>query len=145
MKSHYLPLLLAVAGGLLYHVSQKLIPRGVNPYWAVIFAYLAGIAACGVALWLLPAAGTMRESWRAADWTVLGLGAGAVLIEIGFVLAYRSGWQISLASVSANVAIALMLIPIGLLFYQETLTRANLLGLVLCLTGLVLLTWKPAA
>jgi multidrug transporter EmrE-like cation transporter len=67
------------------------------------------------------------------------------MIEIGFVLAYRAGWQISLASVSVNVAIAVILIPLGLVFFRESLTRANLVGLALCLTGLVLLTWKPAA
>jgi drug/metabolite transporter (DMT)-like permease len=144
MKSHYLPLLLAVAGGLLYHISQKLIPRAVNPYWAVILAYLAGIALCGFALWLLPAGGSLKQSWQAADWSVLGLGVGAVMIEIGFVLAYRAGWQISLASLSANVAIAVLLIPVGLLFYRDHLTRANILGLLLCLAGLVLLTRQPA-
>ena len=143
MKSHYMPLLLAISGGLLYHVSQKLIPRGVNPYWAVILAYVAGIALCGIALLLSPSGGSLRESWRAADWSVLGLGAGAVMIEVGFVFAYRAGWQISLASLSANVAIAVLLIPIGIVFYRDQLTRANILGLLLCLAGLILLTRRP--
>src|SRR5260221_14562948 len=105
MKNYYLPLLLAVAGGVIYHLSQKMIPRGMNPYWTVILAYLAGIAGCLAANGLSSAGASLGESWRLANWAVLGLGAGAVLIEIGFVLAYRAGWQISLASVSANVAI----------------------------------------
>lgn len=145
MKAYYFPLLLAIAGGLLYHVSQKMIPRAINPYWAVIVAYLAGIVLCLAASWLNPAGSSMMTSIRATNWSVLGLGVGAVMIEIGFVLAYRAGWQISLASVSVNVAIAVLLIPIGLMFYRESLTRANLAGLVLCLAGLILLTWRPAA
>ncbi len=145
MKNNFLPLLLSVSGGVLYHLSQKMIPRAINPYWAVILAYLAGIAMCLAASWMNPAGSSMMTSIRATDWSVLGLGAGAVMIEIGFVLAYRAGWQISLASVSVNVAIAIILIPLGLVFFRESLTRANLAGLALCLTGLVLLTWKPAA
>jgi hypothetical protein len=53
MKSFYAPILLAISGGVLYHVSQKNIPQTVHPFAAVIIAYAAGIVLCGIGCCLL--------------------------------------------------------------------------------------------
>src|SRR5258708_21336003 len=39
----YLPLGLAVGGMLFYHLGQKSIPKEINPFYATIIAYVAGI------------------------------------------------------------------------------------------------------
>jgi hypothetical protein len=41
-------------------------------------------------------------------------------VELAVLLAYRAGWKISLASVVGNSASALVLVLIGLLFFQNT-------------------------
>ncbi|MFN7931116.1 MAG: hypothetical protein U0Y68_24950 [Blastocatellia bacterium] len=51
-----------------------------------------------------------------------GIGAGAVLVEIGFLLAYRQGWQISVTSMLVNMVISLVLVPVGLLAYKEKIS-----------------------
>ena len=63
----------------------------------------------------------------------------AGLIEMGFLLAYRTGWRISIAAVATNAAAALVLIPIGLLVFKDHLSLKNVVGLVFCLVGLALL------
>jgi uncharacterized membrane protein len=58
------------------------------------------------------------------------------------LLAYRAGWNISIGSLVVSVAVAILLIPTGLLFYREHLSAANVTGIVLCLAGLVLVMLK---
>jgi multidrug transporter EmrE-like cation transporter len=57
-------------------------------------------------------------------------------------MAYRTGWNISTASLVANTTVALLLIPLGLLLYKEHLTPVNILGIVLAIAGLVLVNLK---
>src|SRR5262245_17641157 len=122
------PILLTIGGGVLYHVAQKAVPRQVNPFAAIIIAYAIGIVCCLVALLFVPAERSLTESWHAANWAVWLLGVGAVIIEIGFLLAYRAGWQISRTSVVANTSVALVLLPIGLLVFREQLSWRNAAG-----------------
>jgi len=63
-------------------------------------------------------------------------------VEIGTLLAYRSGWQISLLSIMVNVVASLMLVLIGGIFFKEKLSLINLLGVVICIVGLVMVNFK---
>jgi drug/metabolite transporter (DMT)-like permease len=136
------PILMAIGGGVLYHVSQKAMPRQVSPFAVIIIAYAIGIVCCLLALFLMPFERSLIESWRAANWAVWLLGIGAVVIELGFLLAYRAGWNISLASVVTNISVALVLLPIGLLVFREHFSWRNAAGIACCLLGLYLLSQK---
>ena len=66
------------------------------------------------------------------------MGIAAACIEVGFLLAYRAGWRISVAAVTSNVAVTALLIPIGIVAYKEHLSLRSILGLICCVLGLVL-------
>ena len=76
------------------------------------------------------------KPWHPA---VIGVGAGAFLIELGYVLTYRAGWPVSMASVLTNGLVAALLVPIGIVLLGERLSISNFAGIVLCLAGLALL------
>jgi len=63
-------------------------------------------------------------------------------LELGFLLAYRAGWKISLGPLVSNVAVAILLIPVGLLLFREKISLVNLIGIGVCLLGLVLVNHK---
>jgi drug/metabolite transporter (DMT)-like permease len=67
------------------------------------------------------------------------VGVGIVAIEVGFLLAYRLGWEISAASLTASTAIAAILLPIGVFAFREAWSAPRLLGLGLCVAGLWLI------
>ena len=137
-RNFYLPLVLAVAGMLFYHLVQKSIPKGINPFYAMIIAYVAGIIVLAVCAITLPGNKSFVSSLRESNWAVLLVGAGAACIELGFLLAYRSGWRISVAAVATNVAVTLLLVPIGIVIFKDHLSLRNILGLIFCVLGLVL-------
>ena len=138
ITSFYAPLLLAVGGMLFYHLAQKSIPQGINPFYATMIAYAVGIVMCAVCALTLPGNRSFATSIRQSNWAVFVVGAAAACIEVGFLLAYRSGWRISVAAVATNVAVTLLLIPIGLLVFKDHLSVRNIIGLAFCVLGLVL-------
>ena len=123
---------------LLYHLSQKTIPKEINPFHATAIAYLMGIVVCIALGFSYSGDRSITSSIKTSNWAVLGMGVGAAAIEVGFMLAYRMGWKISLTAVATNVAATAVLIPIGLLVFREHLSLRNILGVVFCLLGLLL-------
>ncbi len=140
MKSYYLPILIAIGGGALYHLAQKSIPKDANPLAALFIAYLTSVAAVLLCLLLFPADKSFVASLKKAHWAMFAVGIGAAAIEIGFLLAYRSGWNISTAGLIVNITIALLLIPVGLVLFKEQLSTWNVVGIVLCILGLLFIS-----
>ncbi len=114
----YFPLGLAVGGMLFYHLAQKSIPKEINPFYATIIAYVAGIVVLTICVFAFPGNKSFVSSFRESNWAVFVVGAAAACIEVGFLLAYRSGWRISVAAVATNVAVTLMLVPIGMIIFN---------------------------
>ena len=138
MSAFYFPFVLTVGGMILYHLSQKSVPPAMNPFLVTILAYIVGIALCAVCAMVYPGRKNLLESLKLSNWAVFTLGIAAALIELGFLLAYRAGWKISMAAVATNAAAAIALVPIGILAFKDQLSVRNILGLILCLSGLVL-------
>lgn len=133
------PLALTISGGVLYHLAAKSIPATISPSLALIVAYATALAASITAYAVLPgsvAAPSVTRPWHPA---VLVVGLAAFMIELGYVLAYRSAWPVSTTSVVTSGMVAMLLVPIGFAVFSERLSAANALGLVLCLSGLALL------
>ncbi|MGH9801907.1 MAG: hypothetical protein ACRD82_16215 [Blastocatellia bacterium] len=140
MQSIYFSILMTIAGGVMYHVSQKAIPKTVHPFAAVIIAYSVGILLCVAGMFFDPAGRSFLASVKNSNWAVIGVGVSAAVIEIGFLLTYRAGWTINSASVICNISVALLLIPIGLLAFREHLSLRHAAGIGCCLIGLYLLS-----
>jgi uncharacterized membrane protein len=138
MSAFYLPFVLTVGGMLFYHIAQKSIPKEMNPFLVTILAYVVGIVLCVVCALAYPSRKTFVESLRESNWAVFTLGVAAASIEIGFLLAYRAGWRISVAAVATNAEVTVMLIPIGVIIFKDHLSLRNILGLIFCILGLVL-------
>lgn len=138
MRNFYFPLALAVGGMLFYHLAQKSIPNGINPFYAMIIAYAFGIIVLAVCALAIPDNKSFGNSIMECNWAVFVVGAAAASIELGFLLAYRSGWRISVAAVATNVAVTLLLVPIGIVIFKDHLSPRNIVGLIFCVLGLIL-------
>lgn len=131
----YLPVLLAIGSTTLYHIAQKSVSPQVNPMLSVTVNYVTALI---VSLLILPfyPGDSLRSSWKHLNGASVAVGVAIVGIELGFVVAYRAGWRISVASLTANVATALLLVAIGLIFFREHLGARAALGIALCIAGL---------
>jgi uncharacterized membrane protein len=142
MKSFYFPLVLTIGGNVLYHISQKSVPQTANPLLTMMLAYAVGILVCALCAVFYPAGQSFSVAIGEVNWAVVTIGIGATAVELGYLLAYRVGWNISLAPVVSSVGVTVLLIPIGLLAFREHLSGWNVVGVVFCLVGLFLVTRK---
>jgi drug/metabolite transporter (DMT)-like permease len=120
-------------------LSQKSVPGGLHPLLSLTVTYLSALVVT-LLLWpVYPGGGPRLDSLSRVNWASVAVGVAIVGIEIGVLLAYRAGLKISLGATLINVAVAVVLIPVGIAFFREGLTPANVVGLVLCVAGLWLL------
>ena len=76
------------------------------------------------------------------NWASVGLAIAIVGIEFGFLLTYRSGWNLGIAAVLVNVVASLILVPVAIFLFKDRISWVNILGILICLAGLVMLNWK---
>ncbi len=139
MFRYYTSIGLTVLSNVLYHVFQKVTPGTVNPVLSLAVSYGTAMALCLALLPLFPLEGSLAAALRGLNWASFALALAIVGLELGFLLAYRAGWNISLAAAVSNVSVAILLVPVGLLMFRERLSPTNLIGIVVCLVGLVLI------
>ncbi len=133
----YLPIALTALATTLYHIAQKSIAPGVHPMVSLVITYATSLVACLVVVPFAPGT-TFVRSLKDLNWATYVVGLSIVGVELAILLAYRAGWRISLASVVANVATALLLVIVGVVGYREHLAARHVAGLLMCLGGLIL-------
>ncbi|HJQ35835.1 MAG TPA: hypothetical protein VKB93_01720 [Thermoanaerobaculia bacterium] len=138
MRAFLLPLALTIVANVIYHFSQKSVPKTANPLIVLAGAYIIALAAT-VALLIAERSMPTAASIRTLNWSVIAMGLAIVGVEMGFLLAYRNGLKVSLGAAISNVTVALVLLPFGVLFAREQLTVANVVGIACCIVGLVLI------
>jgi multidrug transporter EmrE-like cation transporter len=127
---------IAIVATVAYHVVLKLTPPGANPLLSLLVTYAAVALLFAAALVLSPGEFAWREEARQLNWTAIALAIAIIGLDLGFILLYRTGFEVSLGALVTQTAAAMLLVGIGLLVFRERLTPGNGLGIVLCLAGL---------
>jgi drug/metabolite transporter (DMT)-like permease len=142
MATFYFSIALAIGSSALYHFCQKWIPAGAHPIVSVIITYMVSLVLCFVLLGFMWPREGLWQSVRQLNWASYVLALSLIGLEVGFLLVYRSGWNIGLAAVVVNVVASLILIPVALLVFHDKLSWVNIAGILVCLVGLIMLNWN---
>jgi drug/metabolite transporter (DMT)-like permease len=137
--------IIAITGQVLYHVTQKSVAADAHPVVSLLMFYAAAAVLSLPLFWFFPLNDSFTAEVQKLNWAVYGVAASIVLIEIGFLLAYRAGAQLSSAFTFTSSIVAISTLLIGVVFFRESLSLAKVAGVLLCLAGIALLTWKPQA
>ena len=138
----YFSITLAIASSALYHFSQKGTPANVNPAVAIMVTYFVAFFLTSSLLFFLPPQNGILAEIRRLNWASYLLAFGVVGLEVGFLLVYRAGWNLGLAAVLVNVVASLILVPVAIFVFKDKLSWINIVGILVCLVGLVMLNWK---
>lgn len=140
---HYVwPIMLVVCANVVYQICAKSVPGDVNPFASLTVTYIVG-AICATVMYFL----TEKQADLVKEITKMNgapylLGFSIVGLEVGFLYAYKAGWQISTASIVQSAFLAVALLFVGWLLYREALTWNKILGALICLIGLVFINLK---
>ncbi|MBQ3284221.1 MAG: EamA family transporter [Ruminococcus sp.] len=133
------PILIIVLSNTVYNICAKSTPAGINSFASLTITYLVA-AGLSFTMFLISAKGKgIAAEFGKANWSSFVLGIVIIGLELGYILAYRNGWKMNTVSVTANIALAVILIVIAFIFYKETMTVKQVLGIILCSGGLVLI------
>jgi len=127
---------LAIAATVAYHVVLKMTPAGANPLLSLLVTYGAVALLFAAVLAFGPGTFEWRQELRSLNWTAIALAFAIIGLDLGFILLYRSGFEVSLGALVTQTAAAMLLVGIGVLVFREKLSLANGLGIALCLAGL---------
>jgi drug/metabolite transporter (DMT)-like permease len=142
MSLFYSSILIAVISTVMYHVTIKFIPQNANPALSLLVTYLVAALLCVVLLFFMPLKSNLGEGLKQLNWASVGLVFALVGLEIGFILVYRAGWNISVAAIAVNVAVTILLVPVGILLFVEKLSAVNLIGIFVSIIGLIMVNVK---
>jgi drug/metabolite transporter (DMT)-like permease len=141
----YISALVAILGGVGYQFFVKRVPVTINPLVNVIAVYIAVIVLCIMLLPLFPLEGGLRSHLKQLSWLQLALAVSVAMIELGFLLMYRYGWNLSTGNLITSVFINVTLVIIGVSLLSEKLSGINLLGIALSIAGVALISYRSAS
>ncbi len=84
----------------------------------------------------------IMDSVRQLGWIQAGIAACILVMELGFILMYRSGWDVSVGNVVTGVFINLALLTIGSLIFHEKLNGLNIFGVFICILGVAMIEFR---
>lgn len=138
----YFSITLAIASSALYHFTAKSTPSNVNFTVSLLVTYAVAFAVVLITFIFFPIKNGLVFELKLLNWASIGLALAIVGIEFGFLLTYRSGWNLGIAAVLVNVVASLILVPVAILVFKDKISWINILGIFVCLAGLVMLNWK---
>jgi drug/metabolite transporter (DMT)-like permease len=138
----YFSITLAICSSALYHFSAKSTPANVNFSVSLIVTYLVALGIVLLSIFFFPVKNGLVAELKQLNWASFLLAIAIVGIEFGFLLVYRSGWNLGIAAVLVNVVASLILVPVAIFVFKDKLNWVNIVGVLVCLVGLVMLNWK---
>lgn len=77
------------------------------------------------------------QEYTHLNWAPFVPGVALVGLEVGSIYMYRVGWNVNNGYMMQSICIMIALVFVGLLLYHETLTPRKIIGIIICLIGVV--------
>ena len=142
MFNYVWPIALVIISNVVYQICAKSVPKEMNPFASLTVTYVIGAIASTVLFFVLEKSGNLVKEYSKLNWAPFVLGIVIVGLETGWIYAYKAGWQVSTGFIVQSAVLAVMLLVVGYFLYHETFTWNKVVGVVICLIGLVFINYK---
>lgn len=142
MFSYVWPIALVVFSNVVYQICAKSVPDGMSPFASLTVTYTVAAVFSAVMYFALNRHENLLQEYSKLNWAPFVFGIVLVGLEVGWIYAYKAGWQVSTASIVQSAFLAVALIFVGWLLYKEALTWNKLIGVAICLVGLAFINHK---
>jgi len=133
---------LLVCSGVFYQLFQKLISPTINPALSLVCSYLAAILLSSVLFVFIPLKGPLSNEIKNINAYSFLLAIPIIGIELGYLLLYRAGGKLSYSSALVSSMVTILLVIIGMILFKEKINIKKIAGILLCMSGIVLLNMK---
>jgi len=142
MTMFYVSACVAIVGAVGYQYFVKRVPASLNPIVSVIGMYVAVLALGVILLPLFPTDGGLRHHFRQLSWIQVALAGSVMMIELGFLMMYRYGWNLSTGNLITGVFINIILVGLGVTLLGEKVNLVNAVGIAFCILGVSLISYR---
>ena len=142
MFNYVWPIVLVVLSNVVYQICAKSVPKEMNPFASLTVTYIVGAVASTILYFVLGKNGNLVKEYSKLNWAPFVLGIVIVGLETGWIYAYKAGWQVSTGFIVQSAVLAVMLLVVGYFLYHEAFTWNKVVGVVICLIGLVFINYK---
>ena len=142
MAFYIWPLAMVVLSNVAYQICAKSVPAEMNPLASLTVTYLIGAAASAILYFVLRPGVNLIGEYGKLNWAPIVLGIVIVGLEVGWIYAYKAGWQISMGFIVQSSFLAVMLLIAGYFLYHEAITWNKLAGVIFCLIGLIFINYR---
>lgn len=142
MFAYIWPLALVILSNVFYQICTKSVPKDMNPFASVTVTYLVGAVVSLILFFAFGEDKNLVRELSKLNWAPFVLGLVIVGLEAGWIYAYKAGWQVSVGFIVQSSVLAVILLAVGYFAYHEALTWNKIVGVIVCLIGLVFLNIK---
>ena len=121
----YTSALVAILGAVGYQYFIKRVPEEINPIISVMGMYIAVLALGIILLPLIPPTGGFLKHVRQLSWIQIALAVSVMMIELGFLLMYRAGWDLSMGNLITGIFVNITLVGLGVTLLGEKISTLN--------------------
>lgn len=129
---------MTVVANVAYQLCSKTSPS-VHPMIGLAATYLVAFLLCLLSLPFVAGELSIPAQMKQVNASNVILGFSIVLLESGFILAFRAGWNVGYAALVSNVLATLLLVPISIVFFHNPMTPKALAGIGTVIVGLWLI------
>jgi drug/metabolite transporter (DMT)-like permease len=137
--SFFLPILIIVVSNVVYDVSSKSINEDLNAYAGTTIIYSILAIFNFLVFEILNPAGSVITEWSQVNWAVATFALGSIGLESGYIFLFRVGWNISLGGMVCNILLAMSMLGVGQMLFNETVSLRQYSGVLLCIVGLIII------
>ncbi|MBQ2677541.1 MAG: EamA family transporter [Firmicutes bacterium] len=138
---YFLPVIIVVVANVLYDVVAKSVPEDINTFVGLMITHFTLIIINGAIYFVGHGFSDVANQFSMVNWAVIAFAITMVGLDAGYILLYRAGWNISLGTLVCNISLAIAMLIIGGTAFNELVTWLQIVSVVVCAVGLVLISY----
>ena len=142
MFDYIWPIVLVLFSNTIYQICAKGVPDNASPFAVLSITYLVAAIFSTMMHFVTHPSSNILKEFTKMNWSSYVLVLVIVVLEVGWIYAYKAGWQVSTGFIVQSAILSVILIFVGYLLYQEALTWNKLVGIGICLVGLFFINMK---
>ena len=142
MLKAILPLMLVIISNVFYQICTKSVPSNMNPLASLTITYTIGAFVSLILYFILNKNANICIEFTKINFAPFLLGFVVVGLEVGFIYMYKAGWTVGTAQIVQASILAVILIFVGFLLYKEPISWNKIIGIIICLIGLLFINLK---
>ena len=133
-----LSFILIVSASAMYQVASEKTAPDVNPFAGIIVIYLTALLTSLVVYFVSAKGIPLFAEMKKVNAFSIILGVVVCLVDLGYIMAYRSGFSIGKLSPLSSVTLIIVMALIAVIFYKEKLSPRHIIGLIIAAVGILL-------